>query len=279
MREGLVSYLSTRMRQLLLEAYAAAYMGYKVYFRYPMTILSDVVTTPLWTIIFLVPILLFLPREQWSNPITYEFFYWGMIFWDIVSMALWGIGSVVRSEQQLGTIEYLFLSNANRVVMFLSRVATRVLTLMLDACYFAAAIYLLFGVWVRVVNPFLLILVMLLSLYAAVGFGALYAALVLKLKSPGALSNILQFVIMGLSGVFFPVSRLPEQVRPAAYVLPFSYGVDLVRAAAIGTETMLSLPAEILVLAVYGLLLNAAGLLVLKHIEASSKRTGKLGAY
>lgn len=61
-----------------------------------------------------------------------------------------------------------------------------------------------------------------------------------------------------LSGVFFPVTRLPAGVRAVAYVLPLWHGVQLGRAAASGIGDMLSVGSHLLVL----LLWCAAGVVV-----------------
>ena len=61
-----------------------------------------------------------------------------------------------------------------------------------------------------------------------------------------------------LSGVFFPVSRLPAAIRPLAYLLPLWHGVQLSRAAASGIGQTAAVCGHLLVL----LLWCAAGVAV-----------------
>jgi len=277
MQEKVGNFLN--IREKLLEIYASAYKSIKIYFRYPMWIISDIVTNPLWILMLLIPILLFLPPEEWSNSATYQYFYWGMVFWAIISSALWSFGMSIRSEQQLGTIEYLFLSNSSRVTLFTGRIATRLISLTTDLISMALGIYLIFNVMITIVNPLLLIFNLILSIFVSLGFGMIYGGIVLKLKNPRALNNILQFIIIGLGGVFVPIQVLPEPLRIIALVFPFSYCADLVRFAAMGSFTIIPLYEEIFLVILMAIILNFIGIKVLRRIEIDSKKTGKLGTY
>lgn len=64
MRGKLGISLSTRIRCMVLELYASAYNAIKTYVRYPMWIISDLLSTPLWLIMIMLPILLFLPKGE-----------------------------------------------------------------------------------------------------------------------------------------------------------------------------------------------------------------------
>lgn len=271
--------LSTRIEKISLELYAAAYNGVKTYLRYPMWIISDLVASPLWLLLFIIPMLLFLPPEKWGDTTTYQYFYWGMVFFDIISTSLWSFGNAIRREQEMGTLEYLFLSNANRIVLFATRFTTRLLSTSLSIVYLAALMWIMFGVQITVHDQLLLLFSLILSLFVASGFGALYGAAVLKLKQTGPLSNILQFVLIGVSGIFFPVNRLPPQLQILAYASPFTYCIDLARCAAINTPTLLPLWQEVLLVLSLAIIMNLLGLKALDFIENNTKKTGKLGAY
>jgi len=274
---GVENYLNIRER--LLELYATTYKSIKIYFRYPMWIVSDILTTPLWILVLFIPILLFLPPGQWSNPTYIQYFYWGMVFWTIISSALWSFGMSIRREQQMGTIELLFLSNSSRLTLFAGRLATRFISLVTDLLVMALTIYLFFNTTVVIIDPLLLIFYLTLSIFLSLGFGMIYGGIVLKLKNPNALNNILQFIIMGLGGIFIPVQMLPEPLKKIALVFPFSYSVDLVRYAAMGTSTILPLYEEILIVILSTIVFNIIGIKILRKIEMNSKKTGKLGTY
>ena len=279
MRGKLGTSLSTRIRHIVLELYASAYNAIKTYVRYPMWIISDLLSAPLWLIMIMLPILLFLPKGEWSNPEVYRQFYWGMLFWQIISMALWSIGFTIRREQQMGTIEPLFLTNANRIIIFAGRVIVMGIDLIISMVYLTFIMTAFFGVNISIEKPAILALGLVLSMLMSLGFGAIYGSLVIKLKEASALSNLLQFVIIGLAGVFFPITKLPENVRIFSYAIPYTYCIDIVRYAAMGSGTLLDPAVELLMVLVMALIFLAVGYLALIKVEENAKKTGHIGTY
>ena len=77
-----------------------------------------------------------------------------------------------------------------------------------------------------------------IGVLTGVAFSAPIAAFMTTQRDTNAWNNIWRFGITPLflfSGTFFPVDRLPELIRPIAWILPLWHGVDLARAAALGT--------------------------------------------
>ncbi len=80
------------------------------------------------------------------------------------------------------------------------------------------------------------------SLLAAVLTGSAVAALITAFSATvesegGAFNAIFRFVVIPMtlfSGTFFPIDRLPEWVRPLAWVSPLWHGTELARMAALG---------------------------------------------
>lgn len=51
-------------------------------------------------------------------------------------------------------------------------------------------------------------------------------------------SNFFRFPMIFLCGLFFPVSALPVFLKPFSFMLPLTYGVDMLHGAISGTHTM-----------------------------------------
>jgi len=267
------------IRARLLEAWAAAWLGVKIYFRYPAWIVADIVTTPIWLIVFILPILLFLPRDMWGNPETLNFFFWAMVMWGIVSSGFWSFGNTIRWEQEAGTIEQLFLTNASRAVVFARRIFSNLITITIDTAYTAVVFTLLFEVPLYFRNPLGVAAALLVGLLSAAGFGLTYGALVLRFKNVGPLNNVLQFIILGLCGIFVPITVLPEPLRAVAMALPYTYVADLVRHEAMGAPTLLPAPLEWGVTLALTAVFLAVGVYMLRRVEENLKRRGELATY
>ena len=83
-----------------------------------------------------------------------------------------------------------------------------------------------------------LILVIPVATLTALAFATPIAAFMASQRDTNAFNSIWRFGITPLflfSGTFFPIERLPELIRPLAWLLPLWHGVDLGRALALGT--------------------------------------------
>jgi len=63
-------------------------------------------------------------------------------------------------------------------------------------------------------------------------------------------SNFFRFPMIFLCGLFFPILSLPIFVRPLSYVLPITYGVDILHGAVNG-EHIMSLSIDFLILGAF----------------------------
>lgn len=62
--------------------------------------------------------------------------------------------------------------------------------------------------------------VIFLSLLAFLGFGFLFAGLVMLLKNIGPFAQLFEFGMLFFSGVFFPLTLMPNWVRSFAEFIP-----------------------------------------------------------
>ena len=97
-----------------------------------------------------------------------------------------------------------------------------------------ASVTLAFGV----PKSWLALLAIPAGVLTGVAFSAAIMGYAATLKSGGHFSIVFRFVITPLflfSGVFFPISRIPEPFRTVAWFTPLFHGVELVRGLMLGT--------------------------------------------
>jgi ABC-2 type transport system permease protein len=87
-------------------------------------------------------------------------------------------------------------------------------------------------VWLTVIPAIVLIAISstFLGLFIAVSAEEVFEA--------QTFSNFFRFPMIFLSGLFFPISALPALIRPLAYILPLTYGVDILQGAILGKNTL-----------------------------------------
>jgi lipooligosaccharide transport system permease protein len=82
-------------------------------------------------------------------------------------------------------------------------------------------------------------LAVLPAMLTGIAFGAPVTAYTATLQQEYGLSSLFRFGIVPMflfSGTFFPVTQLPGWMQPVAYLTPLWHGVELTRAAALGTS-------------------------------------------
>lgn len=77
------------------------------------------------------------------------------------------------------------------------------------------------------------------ALLVGISMAALTTAFTVSAKEVAYLPLYFRFVVIPMflfSGVFFPISQLPNWLQPVAYITPLYHGVDMARAIVLGTE-------------------------------------------
>ncbi len=94
-------------------------------------------------------------------------------------------------------------------------------------------------------NWALLLVGVTLTAIASTFLGLFVAVSVREVFEAQTFSNFFRFPMLFLSGLFIPVAALPFYLRPISYILPPTYGTDIIRMATTGRAVMplgLSLP-------------------------------------
>jgi len=94
--------------------------------------------------------------------------------------------------------------------------------------------------------------------------GLFIAVAVREVFEAQTFSNFFRFPMVFLCGLFFPVAQLPIFIRPLSYVLPLTYGVDVLHGAVYGGNAM-SFALDLFLLALFCIALFWASLYNIKR--------------
>jgi ABC-2 type transport system permease protein len=117
---------------------------------------------------------------------------------------------------------------------------------------------------------------MLIGLY---GFGFAFAAIVMIMREANTLVDVSSFLTQILSGADFPVTVLPKWLLPVSLVLPLTYGFDAVRGYLLGTNTLLPLMIEFILMVIFMVAMIVIGLFAFRKLERYVRRRGTLGMH
>lgn len=183
------------------------------------------------------------------------------------------IGSV-RSDLYFGTLEFLYSSPSSRYAYYIGTVvASAVVNMALFVPVFV--FYIVFS-GVHLINLLLVLGVCLCVLVAMVSMGIMIALLALMLKQIGSIATLLGLAFEFLAGAYLPVSVLPFFLRPLAYLLPYTWGYDLIRYYSLNGnwQTFYPVWVEWTVLIVFAVLFVLISRYLLQRTELRAKKEG-----
>ena len=166
----------------------------------------------------------------------------GAVYWNYVE-AVWSIAFSLRGAMRSGVLESLFITRLSRLGMILAWSGARLLGVTVHSAFAIALVVGLAG-WPGKGVVGRLVLVWAFSLLGSYGLAFLLFGLTLRFKDAESLLSLVGNIAPLLGGVFFPIGLLPGFMRPFSLMLPFTYGVDALRALWFGGQSILPLPFE-----------------------------------
>jgi ABC-2 type transport system permease protein len=162
----------------------------------------------------------------------------GMFVFQIVQVSVASFTRKIREEQTTGTFEALMATPVNPALIVFASATYDLLRATVSGLILLGAAVAVFGVHLEIEPGTLavgmLALVGCLALFASLGI--LVGAATVLLKRAAVLVGLMLTGLSLLGGVYFPVDLLPGLLEFIAEVLPFTWGVDLLRASLLGGD-------------------------------------------
>jgi ABC-type multidrug transport system, permease component len=201
----------------------------------------------------------------------------GTLVWRYLSVIFYWVTDVVGLERWEGTIEYTLMAPITRLTHMFGQTAFAVLYSLVHTAVVLAVTVLFFDISLANANLFGFSVLLIAGSLSFIGisiFGSL-----LPLLFPERGSQMTHLIIAGLllvSGVYYPVSVLPEWLQAFSYISPATYVLDGSREALLNGAATLSLWRYVWPLLVAGAVSIPLGLQCFHWAEVYAKRTGKL---
>lgn len=161
-------------------------------------------------------------------------------------------------ERTLGTLDRIRSTPVGAGSIILGKIIAGSLIGIAQAIVVLTFSHFVFGAVVR--NVGVLILIVFLVAFIFTGIGVTVSALVDEPRAAMMVNQMINWPMVLLSGVFYPVEALPDALRPIASLLPLTYAIEALRAVVIKG---LSFGASEVLIDVGVLLLYAAATLAL----------------
>ena len=212
---------------------------FKIQLRYPISFITSFITIFAIIAVFTMVAKLFLDPASNSTPNSSYFtntnlatyMFWGLLAYNFFGQILFNLGKSLRNEQEIGTLETLFLFPMNQVANLLSKITWGIFINVFIGIFGFFVIELLTGIILIQFPSILLTLFAFFCFFLQInGLAFLIAGLSVRLKeSIVPIVNFGQFTLMIFCSFFFPFSVLGPLVV-VSYIFPMSFSIDILRA-------------------------------------------------
>jgi len=201
----------------------------------------------------------------------------GAVLWGYLGMVFEILTETVAWERWEGTIEYTFMAPLSRAVHLFGMGAFGVIYGVLRTTLLFLVVALFFGLSFPHADFGAALLLLAVASASFVGIGMVTAVLPLISPEKGAqLGFVAQGLLLVVSGVYYPVSVMPEWMQWLAKLSPATYALDGIRAAVLDGAGVAEVWGDLWPLMLMGAVAIPLGLIVFRTGERYAKRTGKL---
>ena len=214
-----------------------------------------------WGIVFPITwILAFYLR----NPGSFEELVPGLIAMTILFSTTAAEAVVINFELRLGSLERLLLAPISLSAALLGKVLGGVIFGFVMTFIVTIGSTILLRLHPNIIY---LILIIIPSLFVFSSLGALLCVMVKEVFEAQTLLNLPRFLMIFLSGVVYPVSKMPTVLQYLSHVLPLTYTVESLRFSFSGGSDKMILPHTLILIGFFLLFILPAVKLLSKKFE------------
>lgn len=201
----------------------------------------------------------------------------GTAIWSFVSVVFDNVTETVTIERWEGTIEYTFMAPVSRLTHMLGMCIFAILHGLLLTVVQLLVVSLFFHLDLSHANWGASAVIMLIGSVSFIGLGTMGAVLPLLYTERGAqMTYIIRAVMLLVSGVYYPISVLPNWLQPLSAISPATYVLDGLRQGLQTGKGIVPLWGDIWPLLICGVVSLPLGLAIFNAGERYAKRTGRL---
>ena len=201
----------------------------------------------------------------------------GTLVWAYLSAVLDDTSLVITWERWEGTIEHTLMAPVPRSLHLIGMSVFGVMHAVVRTLLIFLIAIPFFTVDLDQANWIAAAMVLAVGSVSVAGLGILAGVLPLLYPERGTqMSFMFQAIILLVSGVYYSVEVLPAWLQVFSYISPATYLLDGIRAAIIDGEGLSGVWDELVILAVFGVVLVPGAIAVFAVAERYAKKTGQL---
>lgn len=179
----------------------------------------------------------------------FDFIAPGFIAMSTMMSGLTAVGAAIARERETGTLDGFLMCPISRASIIMGKTISQTTRNLIQGFIIICLAVLLFGVHIRG-NPLLIVFILVLGTLSFLGLGILATAVAKEQESAQLILGLLQFPMMFLCGVLFPVEQMPVPLQVVSRFLPLTYAVTALRKVMILGVGISGIALELIVLVI-----------------------------
>ena len=201
----------------------------------------------------------------------------GTLVWRYLSNIFMLTSEVIAWERWEGTIEYTLMAPVQRWVHLVGQTGYSLIYSLITTLAIGIAMALFFELDLSNANLLGAGAVILAGSLSLIAIGIVASILPLLYPERGAqMTSVVEASFLLISGVYYPITVLPEWMQAIAVISPVTFVLDGTRAAVLEGAGLAELWQYIVPLLILGVLALPIGLRLFREAEKYAKRTGRL---
>jgi len=202
----------------------------------------------------------------------------GTAFTSFLGVSLSSFQGTIRSEQQMGTLEYLLMSNTRIELVLAYSGIMNFFQAFLNVAVLLVIVIFVFDIPMAINVP-AAALAMLLTITSLSGIGLISAGIIIMTKVGDPITWAFTTLTGLFSGVLFPIEYLPKYLQIISMVLPTTYALDALRMALIKNAAMSEIMPQLILLFIITLITVPLGFIIFRWGFNQARKVGSLAQY
>ena len=181
---------------------------------------------------------------------SFQFLAPGFMALTVITGSLQGVANAISREKEQGTMDGLLVAPIPHRSIILGKVGAQTVRGLIQGFLILGLSMVLFGVQIYG-SPIIMVIVMVLGTASFVGVGIIMTAVAPDQETAQMMTIILQFPMMFISGILFPIDQLPVWMQYIGKALPLYYAADALRKVIILNASLGAIMPDVLILVAY----------------------------
>jgi len=181
---------------------------------------------------------------------SFEFLAPGFMALTVITGSLQGVATAISREKEQGTMDGLLVSPIPHISIILGKVTAQTVRGLIQGFLILGLSIILFGVRIYG-SPIIMLIVMVLGTASFVGVGIILTAVAPDQETAQMMTVLLQFPMMFVSGILFPIDQMPTWLQTVGKGMPLYYAADALRKVIILNAPLTAIMPDVLILIVY----------------------------